>query len=305
MVPSMPVPGNHEQAKQEDGSRRLTRHWRPQFTLPADGPPGLEETCYSFEYQDTLMVSLNSNEKLEEQARWLDQLLSQNKRRWVVCVFHHPVFSAAKERDNAPLRNAWKPLFDRYRVDLVLQGHDHSYTRSGLQIESNSPSLVTNQNVPSGINHVDAETGTIYVVSVSGPKMYPAMPQAKMQRVGDDLQLFQIIHIEGDTLSYEARTPTGVLYDAFLLRKRPDQPNLLLEKTPEMPEKRRPPVVPKVSRPRTSVLKNRRNNWFEGGLRASPPYCATGRLVARIENSGSQKSYQEIENFVLEKKPGE
>lgn len=239
MIPSMPVPGNHEQAKLEDDSRRLSHHWRPQFTLPHHGPAGLEETCYAFEYQNTLMVSLNSNERLEEQAVWLEQRLAQNRQPWVVAVFHHPIFSAAKERDNEPLRNAWKPIFDRYHVDLVLQGHDHSYARSGTSLE---PSLQTEGNHPSGVNHVDPTVGTVFVVSVSGPKMYPSKPQAKMERIGEDLQLYQVIHIDGDTLRYEARTAIGDLYDAFSLKKQVNGLNQLIEQVPPTPERRRPPV---------------------------------------------------------------
>ncbi|MFN7843750.1 MAG: fibronectin type III domain-containing protein, partial [Pirellula sp.] len=57
----VPVPGNHEQATLEDKTKRLSHHWRPQFTLPEMGPPGLEETCFTFEYLNTRFICLNSN----------------------------------------------------------------------------------------------------------------------------------------------------------------------------------------------------------------------------------------------------
>ena len=57
MIPSVPTPGNHEYAAptwslagvevkaegpspKKDTRRVLSRHWRPQFTLPENGPPG-------------------------------------------------------------------------------------------------------------------------------------------------------------------------------------------------------------------------------------------------------------------------
>ena len=41
-----------------------------------------------------------------------------------------------------------------------------------------------------------------------------------MKRIAEDTQLYQIIHIDGDRLKYEARTAIGDLYDAFELQKR-------------------------------------------------------------------------------------
>lgn len=67
-----------------------------------------------------------------------------------------------------------------------------------------------------------AERGTIYVVSVSGPKMYKLEKQPWMVSSVADTQLYQLIKIDGDVLSFEARTATGELYDSFQLIK-PDR----------------------------------------------------------------------------------
>jgi len=240
MVPSIPVTGNHEQARGEDGKSRVSHHWRPQFTLPEHGPAGLEEQCYTLVYQDTRIIGLDSNREIERQIPWLEQVLAENKSPWVVCTFHHPIFSTAKDRDNPKVRNAWKPIFDKYRVDLVLTGHDHSYGRTGLETPLVVPEVVAN--VPTGLNKVDAKTGTVYVVSVSGPKMYNLNPKPFMTRVAEDTQLYQIIHIDGGTLRYEARTAIGEIYDAFTLRKRPGQINELIDQAPTTPTRRREPA---------------------------------------------------------------
>ncbi|MCU0636520.1 MAG: hypothetical protein MUE41_16750, partial [Gemmatimonadaceae bacterium] len=44
-------------------------------------------------------------------------------------------------------------------------------------------------------------------------------------------QLFQVVHVSGDTLRYEARTATGALYDAFHLI-RTGQRNRFVERMP-------------------------------------------------------------------------
>jgi 3',5'-cyclic AMP phosphodiesterase CpdA len=245
MIPNVVLPGNHEQAKLEDGTRRLSHHWRPQFTLPSNGPDGLDETCYSLVYHNLRIVVLNSNERQAEQAEWLEKVLQQNKSPWVICSFHHPIFSTGKDRDNAELRALWKPVFDRYKVDLVLQGHDHTYGRTGFAVpgaldDPNGLPKETVANVPTGVQNVDPQFGTVYVVSVSGPKMYDNNRKPFMKRLAEDTQLYQVINIDGDRLRFEARTAVGELYDAFELVKSPGQRNELIEITPEVAENLRP-----------------------------------------------------------------
>jgi acid phosphatase type 7 len=236
-IASVPVPGNHEQTKLADGTRKLGHHWRPQFTLPEMGPEGLAETCYTFEYCNTRFICLNSNEKIDEQSKWLNSVLAKNQSEWVVCTFHHPVFSTAKDRDNTAIRKAWKPILDTYRVDLVLTGHDHTYGRTGI---NTPPAEMAELNVGIGETQVDASTGTVYVVSVSGPKMYQLKPSELMKRVAEDTQLYQVITIDGSQLRFEARTAAGSLYDAFTLTKRPGQINEIREIAPELDQRTRP-----------------------------------------------------------------
>lgn len=223
--------------------RHLSSHWRPQFAYPRNGPEDLLETVYSLDYQGVRFISLNSNEQPESQAGWLRNVLQENPNPWTVVTFHHPIFSPAKNRDNPLLRSLWKPLFDEFRVDLVLTGHDHTYARTG-DVSDRPISGITN--FPSGYQQAyDPAIGTVYVVSVSGPKMYSQERADWAIRRAEDTQLFQIISVEGNELKFEARTATGRLYDAFRLVKRRNQPNQLVEALP--PEIRRPPAPPKAA----------------------------------------------------------
>ncbi len=249
MIPSIAVPGNHEIAKLDDNTRRVSHHWRPQFAFPEDGPEGMEEACYTLVYQGVRIVGMNSNEKPMEQAEWLDKVLTENKEKWVVCTFHHPMFSTGKDRDNAGLRAIWKPVLDKHRVDLVLQGHDHTYGRTGLDTPMGHVNLAT------GVNTSDVFSGTVYVVSVSGPKMYNLQRHPFMSRHAEDTQLYQIIHIDGDKLHFEAFTATGELYDAFTLTKQKGAKNQLTEEAPSTPERLRPPVVAAPAKKASEVLK--------------------------------------------------
>jgi 3',5'-cyclic AMP phosphodiesterase CpdA len=210
MTPIVPLPGNHGYRRVEvNGEKeyRITHLWRPQFTLPENGPDGLEETAYFIDYQDARFVMLNGNEKRAEQAEWLDNVLAENSRSWIIVSIHQPFYSTGEDRDNPHLRKLFVPVFDKYSVDLVLQGHDHNYGRTGKLRDSQ---LVG-----------DDEKGTVYVVSVSGPKVYTMNPRYEemMVKMGTGRQLFQIITIEGNRLTYESVTATGERYDYFELEK--------------------------------------------------------------------------------------
>lgn len=236
MLPSLSTPGNHEygsrnEADREANTRALSVQWRPQFTLPENGPAGyeeLKETAYYIDYQGTRIISLNSNILQSEQIPWLEEVLSNNPNKWTIVTYHHPLFSASDGRDNERLRKIWKPIFDKYKVDLALQGHDHSYARGRTM-------PVAESNMLSGLNIRDY-TGTAYVVSVSGGKMYNLRPNgwegwdAEQDRAGENTQLFQVINVSNDTLSFQAFTATGQLYDAFQLIKSGDgKPNRFVE----------------------------------------------------------------------------
>lgn len=220
-VPSIMTPGNHEY---RDGV--LSSLWRPQFTLPENGPTeALKETCYTVDYENMKLISIDAEgfdehkEARTSQVKWLDSVLQSNKKKWTAITMHYPIFSTAKGRDNKRLRKAFKPLIDKYGVDLVLQGHDHTYARGYEKNEGQGLTVVK-------------DAGTVYAVSVSGPKMYESQNQGWMVRRGEYTQLFQIITVSKDTITYGAYTPMGSLYDAFDLIKK-DGKKTLINKVPD------------------------------------------------------------------------
>jgi acid phosphatase type 7 len=206
-TPMILLPGNHEYPDKrfvKGADYQLCNLWRPHFTLPENGPAGLEETVYTIDYQGVRLVMLNGNERLEDQARWLERVLSANPQPWTVVAIHQPMYSTGKYRNNPTLQDLFVPIFDKYRVDLVLQGHDHTYSRTAKLK-----------------NGTRDETGTVYVVSVSGPKSYPVNPryQALMEKSGTGRQLFQVIRVTPKRLTYRSYDAAGTLYDTLVLEK--------------------------------------------------------------------------------------
>jgi hypothetical protein len=57
---------------------------------------------------------------------------SQNKDiDWIFVMFHKPMYSSiSKQLEEYIIRDKYQPIFDKYNVDIVLQGHNHIYTRT-------------------------------------------------------------------------------------------------------------------------------------------------------------------------------
>ncbi len=226
MIPAVPVAGNHEYQRLEfdDGERDrlLSIMWRPQFTLPEDPalPADLQEAAYELRYSQDVHVFVLStqNSQIEEQAAWLDARLSESDARWRIVSMHHPVFSSGRDRDSPERRAALLPVLTKHDVDLVLQGHDHTYARGAIA------------QTPERLGMADAEGGvaTMFVNSVSGPKQYAfnedgwegyAEDGVVLERRAENTQFFQVITIDGERLEYRAYTALRDLYDAFAMVK--------------------------------------------------------------------------------------
>jgi len=240
-VPSIPVPGNHENMSVwpdgPDGprSRVRTTLWRPQFTLPIerDLPATLHESAYDVRYSDDLHIFVvdSARTSFEEQAAWLDAALAASDARWKVVSMHHPYFApAAFDRDDtdALRRQTFAPIIERHGVDLVLTGHIHTYLRSSLRGNRGRHAARTIAGEPFDVK-------TVFVISASGAKstdIYGAFPIAEMvgdsqadldelaiERAAGNTPMFQVLRIDGDVLRYEARDATGALYDSFTIAK--------------------------------------------------------------------------------------
>ena len=211
-VPVLATPGNHEFYHPEEREKRdLNRYWRAGFTLPENGPEGLEETAYTVDYQGMRFIIINSDKMVRNEAfaraqtEWAEELLRNNHCNWTVVVFHHPVYSTSARRDNTVVRENLKPLFDRYGVDLVLTGHDHTYARGMV--------------MPDERDMKGNAAGPVYVVSVSGSKQYQQDANQWWQVGLTNTQLWQTVSTDGNRLLYRAYDASSSLVDQFTVTR--------------------------------------------------------------------------------------
>lgn len=200
--PLVPVIGNHEC---QGGEPEL---YLAQFTLPRNGPRGVTPgRAYAFEYSNAKFVVLDSNLEPATQTKWLERQLADRRPVWKFVSYHHPFYSAGANRDNAALRQAWEPLFDKYQVDLALEGHDHVYLRTYPMHDQRRAA--------------SPREGTVHVISVSGTKLYD-LPEHDYTEVGfSKIPTYQVLDIQvnGSRLVYRARDVDGTIRDEFVIEK--------------------------------------------------------------------------------------
>src|SRR5262249_15690845 len=138
---------------------------------------------------------------------WLNRILGNNPNAWTIVVQHQAVFSIAKGRNYAEMRQALTPLYEKNHVDLVFQGHDHAYGRT----HKIAAERIVAPSAP----------GVIYAISVCGPKMYALheLNRELMARVVEQKQFFQIVEVSPQRLLYTAYSIDGSLADEFELCK--------------------------------------------------------------------------------------
>jgi hypothetical protein len=210
-VPQIPIAGNHEYRDERGANgapvHALGPHWSAQFKVPGNGAAGLSATTYYVDYQGVRLVALDGTSALEHgtlaaQAAWLDRVLKSRGDRFAIVSMHQPVFTCARPNDTEAFKRVLVPIFEARGVDLVLQGHDHCFSRTG-QAKPGAPQ------------------GPVYIVSVSGPKMYGLNARVSngADRFAADTQLYHRLDVDhrAGTIHVQALTPTGSVYDDFTL----------------------------------------------------------------------------------------
>ena len=143
---------------------------------------------YWFAYKGVLFIDLNSNaysaanNSDPAHVQFVTDTINQHKgdAKHVVLVYHHSIYSPAdhaNDGDNQQRRLDFTKAFSDLGVDLVLQGHDHSYSRSyalkGTALGQDAVKADPNEK-PGQPTVVEGPGGVVYVTanSASGSKYY-------------------------------------------------------------------------------------------------------------------------------------
>ncbi len=178
--------GNHDVGSKAYEQHLATPNTDRSGPLYANGNP-LSNTSggdYWYIYKDVLFIDLNSNSYASSQGgggdaahlAYVTDVIDKHgaDAKYTVLVYHHAIYSAAshaKDADAKVRRVDFPTAFSNLGVDLVLQGHDHVYTRSYL-IKNGAKADPSEQ--PGAADVYAGPGGVLYVTanSASGSKYY-------------------------------------------------------------------------------------------------------------------------------------
>lgn len=92
-------------------------------------------TDYYYTYGNVLFIVLDTNNyNCATHENVIRKAITENPdAKWRVVTFHQDIYGAAQshsDSDGMVLRTQLTPLMDKYDIDVVLQGHDHTYSRT-------------------------------------------------------------------------------------------------------------------------------------------------------------------------------
>jgi predicted phosphodiesterase len=214
-VPFMPSLGNH------DVATRAGAPFLEVFSLPKNGPPGLEpERNYYFDFGDAHFVSLDSNptdqqgvitndQRKTVVAPWVKHTFSACGSRWKFAYYHHPYYTNSEHsaEGSAFMKDAFLKVFEESGVDIIFCGHNHLYERTAP--------ILSDVVVPDG-------KGIVYVTcGAGGVSRYKEHlpPPPYMRAYNDSLFSFSIVDVTPTKLSFRQMSEKGEIIDQFTIEK--------------------------------------------------------------------------------------
>ena len=164
---------------------------------------GLERYYNTYLYKNLRIITLDTQTsflKGSKQYEFIENTLKNNKSKWIIVVMHDSLYSyVPRHYSNLMAREILAPLFEKYRVDLVISGHNHVYERTKK------------------IN------GIIYIT-------LPSFGSNKPSKTGDekdinselqvfDMDGFAIININNNQIRVKVEDITGKEIDSFIITK--------------------------------------------------------------------------------------
>ncbi len=161
------IMGNHESGGTKSAAKNI--FYNQYFNNPSNGTKVYAEgSAYTFNYSnmDVLVLDMTSFAQLLKKENdlviamnWIEgQLKKMSEKNWRFVMEHQSIY--AVRRDYKKECKLLAPLFEKYKIHLVISGHDHVYLRTDrLKYDE-----ATNDAIIAG----DDAFGTTYIISGSG-----------------------------------------------------------------------------------------------------------------------------------------
>jgi hypothetical protein len=159
----------------------------------------------------------------KEQLAWAEEDLRASRAPWKIVFFHQPVHTAGVYPCRPEFKEDFGRLFDQYKVQVLLSGHDHSYQRT-WRIRN--------------ATRERADDGTVQIVSGGASNLHRKAARdydwnIHYTRVNHYLR----VEVRDDTLRVDAVLDSGEVLESWEM-KRSGQPKTLKALPDQIPEPR-------------------------------------------------------------------
>ncbi|HLP35468.1 metallophosphoesterase [Lacibacter sp.] len=210
-----PVLGNHDYKSNPDAQVKystISRRWKM--------PARYYSKIFSINgdtTQQVLLVFIDTNPLIREfyknaeygphvkgqdttkQKRWMEKLLSNKSPniKWKIVVGHHPMYTGGSRTegyDTKAIRNTLKPMFDKYKVDVYLAGHEHS------------------------LQHMQSAGNMHHIISGAASEKTPARLIENSLLSASEYGFF-VFSVTGNELLFQAVNDTGKIIYTYTIKK--------------------------------------------------------------------------------------
>ena len=98
---------------------------------------GLKEQYYSFNYKNIHFLALSTETDYDDESEQYQFAIQDMEKYskdpfidWIIVFYHRHIYGSGSLEEDTDFREIYHPLFDKYKVDLALQGHLHVYERT-------------------------------------------------------------------------------------------------------------------------------------------------------------------------------
>lgn len=137
--------------------------------------------------------ALDSNYMTTDQLQWFEKELANSDSPWKVAFFHHPLYSSGgRHGSEIDLRQQLEPLFVKYGVTVVFQGHEHFYER------------------------LKPQKGVSYFTAGGSAKLRAGdIQKGEMTAFGFDSDYsYMLVEVDGDTMRFQTLSRAGKRVDS-------------------------------------------------------------------------------------------
>ena len=191
------------------------------WVYPQNGPDKYKGQAYSFDYNNVHITSIpiqlndyypevkDQDAMLAEIVKWVEADLSATKQPWKVVIMHLNFYTTMSDRSAVKYRNVLQPIFDKYKVDVVFDGHVHTIART-FPMKNN----VMYDNPSKGTVYYTVGAAQMAAKGDVDKKIWHAFTYDQQTRVN-----YFTVEVDGSKLNIKTFLDDGKLIDDYKINK--------------------------------------------------------------------------------------